>query len=925
MNIVVTGGSGLLGTALIEGLLAFGHEVRSFSLSQSPQVQSSHADVVHGDVRKYNDIYKALRSCDVVFHCAAMTSSAGEYDEYYSANVEGTKNVIKVCHEREIGFLIYTSIWSVIFAGSHQQGVNESVKYPDKYLSHYPATKAEAERLVIKANSRMLRTVVLRPAPLWGPGEKSFSQKLVSRAREGTFHLIGDGSNMVDFLYLENCVNAHLLALGRMAVSDALNGKIYFVTDGHPVKFAEFINKHLTAAGLPVITEKISPAMASLQAAGSGLMHRIRKHADESEITKSKILESSCAHWYSIDAARDDFSYAPIVTLEQGLEKFAAWHREYETKKAREYQGSQAGVKTDTNELPSRERGKKSPLPSKKDEKKAEPLPRRDAEKSAPSQHGAGEQPPRPKTAGAKPSQAAETAMEQVIRGYVKESDVKARIERVEEAMTREIRHRDALFQICRSFTQSISPQAILLEMLHSLNSVLKFCSGGVFLYDRATEAIHCACATGKYENEMKRQIEDPGSVPAVCIKMNEVTSIDSVAGDPRFRIISKVASIKSALYCPISQENESIGALCLWTDGGDPFTAEEIKNASFVAHEVARVFKNAELYQKINAKMHFIAALWVSTKKLTRVAASSWEVRKSIIKKVLENIRILFEVDGVMFYHHDAEKKKFMPVFFTGIFTSSSSGGETDFSVDVFAEAPSGGRMTVKHEDLILDPAEIAAFSPQEKPFQMSPVSGNTPHKGFDRFSQAGGIKSLVWHPLSGGEGIRGSLVFLSRTKKVWTDEEMQWIEIFGSVFTISIENIELSEELALSRNQHNKFVASLPEGVFSTDSRRRITAWNRCAEDMTGWSCSEALGNACSSFLKCQTPSRQVKCGQDCLVEQAIRDGEDRESSEETIFILTKYSDRMPVYLSASPLFGKKGKITGSTVIFKNISRPQ
>jgi nucleoside-diphosphate-sugar epimerase len=140
----------------------------------------------------------------------------GAYREFYNTNVVGTRNVLELCKHYRVSKLVYTSSPSVVFTGHDDEGMNESAPYPRRYLSPYPKTKAEAERLVLAANSEHLATIALRPHLIWGPGDTHIVPHILKLAQSGRLRLIGDGRNLVDSTYIDNAAAAHVLTVDRL-------------------------------------------------------------------------------------------------------------------------------------------------------------------------------------------------------------------------------------------------------------------------------------------------------------------------------------------------------------------------------------------------------------------------------------------------------------------------------------------------------------------------------------------------------------------------------------------------------------------------------------------------------------------------------------------------------------------------------------
>ena len=161
MRLLVTGGGGFLGKALAKALVDRGHEVRSFSRGDYPELKALGIEVWRGDLADEKALIKACAGCDAVFHVAAKAGVWGPYEEYYRTNVLGTKNVITACLQNKVKRLIFTSSPSVVFDNADQEGVNESERYPKQFLSHYPMSSCTAP----KSSSRSKGLLNARCAP----------------------------------------------------------------------------------------------------------------------------------------------------------------------------------------------------------------------------------------------------------------------------------------------------------------------------------------------------------------------------------------------------------------------------------------------------------------------------------------------------------------------------------------------------------------------------------------------------------------------------------------------------------------------------------------------------------------------------------------------------------------------------------------
>ena len=163
MKAVVTGGGGFLGQAIVERLLAEGHEPTVLGRSDYPELRRLGVRCVRRDVAEPQGLEACFAGQDVVFHAAAKPGVWGPRQEYWRANVAGTDNVIAACRAAGVARLVHTSSPSVVFDGRPHRDAGNDLGYPARYECPYPETKAEAERRVLAANDAGLATIALRP------------------------------------------------------------------------------------------------------------------------------------------------------------------------------------------------------------------------------------------------------------------------------------------------------------------------------------------------------------------------------------------------------------------------------------------------------------------------------------------------------------------------------------------------------------------------------------------------------------------------------------------------------------------------------------------------------------------------------------------------------------------------------------------
>ena len=157
MKVLVTGGTGFLGSAIVRMLMGKGHTAISLSRGDYPHLRAAGMDIHRGDLTDIKALRQAASGCDAVIHTAAKAGVWGPAEDYERTNVQGTRNVIQVCRELRIRRLVYTSSPSVVFTGGDEDGIDESTPYARRFLAEYSRTKALAEQAVLARHRRTSR------------------------------------------------------------------------------------------------------------------------------------------------------------------------------------------------------------------------------------------------------------------------------------------------------------------------------------------------------------------------------------------------------------------------------------------------------------------------------------------------------------------------------------------------------------------------------------------------------------------------------------------------------------------------------------------------------------------------------------------------------------------------------------------------
>jgi len=181
-----------------------------------------------------------------------------------------------------------------------------------------------AEQMVRRAAAEgQVRVIILRPHLIWGPGDPHLVPRVIQRADK--LARIGRGDKRVDTIYIDDAARAHLLAADRLAEEAALSGSIYFISQDEPIPMWDMINGILAAADKPPINRTVPAGAVWLAGALLEAVYRLGRRKTEPPMTRFVAKELATAHWFDISAAKQDLGYQPRLTIQEGLDRLAAW------------------------------------------------------------------------------------------------------------------------------------------------------------------------------------------------------------------------------------------------------------------------------------------------------------------------------------------------------------------------------------------------------------------------------------------------------------------------------------------------------------------------------------------------------------------------------------------------------------------------
>lgn len=319
--VFVTGGSGFIGGRLIRRLVADRRRVRALARSDqaAEKVAGAGAEPVRGDLSDPAALRAGAEGCELAFHAAAAVLEWGSREEFVRANVDGTKHVLDACREAGVRRFVHVGTEAATLAGQPLVRIDETAPLRADSKADYCATKAMAEEAVRAADGDTLQTVVVRPRLVWGTGDTTILPGIVEAVRTGRFRWIAGGRHKTSTTHVDNVVEGLVLGAER-----GRPGEAYFVTDGEPVVFRDFITELAGTQDVEIPDKGAPKALAGAVTASSEVVFRALRLKGTPPLTRMAYWLSALECTIDISKARDELGYAPVRTIEDGMAELRA-------------------------------------------------------------------------------------------------------------------------------------------------------------------------------------------------------------------------------------------------------------------------------------------------------------------------------------------------------------------------------------------------------------------------------------------------------------------------------------------------------------------------------------------------------------------------------------------------------------------------
>ncbi len=322
MKILVTGGTGFTGKALVRRLLDEGHQVVALDYQEglkTEELRQWGAEVVIGTVTDREVVRRCMEGVEVVHHLAAAFRELDVPNSYYDeVNIGGTRICLEEAKKAGVRKFVYCSTCGV-HGNVDNPPADENA--PINAADYYQQTKYRAEPVVLEFHKNGLPSVILRPAAIYGPGDPERFFMIFKRVNRGSFPMFGSGRTLYHPLYIDHLVDAFLL-VQQEGVGD---GEAYLIADEEYVTIEDLVRRTARALGVDVKIPHFP--ILPLIIAGHVCEKACKPFKIKPPIFPRRVDWFRQNRAFDITKARRELGYTPNISLDEGLKRTADWYR----------------------------------------------------------------------------------------------------------------------------------------------------------------------------------------------------------------------------------------------------------------------------------------------------------------------------------------------------------------------------------------------------------------------------------------------------------------------------------------------------------------------------------------------------------------------------------------------------------------------
>ncbi|CCN36300.1 putative 3-beta hydroxysteroid dehydrogenase [Vibrio nigripulchritudo SO65] len=322
MRILVTGGTGMLGSAILR-MYHQQHDLSFLGRNQTiaENLTQKYGVTAHiGDLSNKAVLRAACENVDAIIHTAALSSPWGTYQEFYQANVAGTQNLLEAATEAQVKTFIHISTTSVYFDETDRWSIKESDSVASKFCNDYAKTKYQAEQLV---QSSPVHSVILRPRGIFGPNDRAIVPRVMNAIRGQTLLLPSSRNPVLDLTYVDNVAEAALLSCEKAEQIDS--GTLLNISNDQPMPVEHILSELFSQSNMTIKMKGLPyPILLPILTFSEWVRDKL-PNRPEPKITR---YSAGLFHYHQtldISRAKALLGYQPKISIKEGIQRYVSW------------------------------------------------------------------------------------------------------------------------------------------------------------------------------------------------------------------------------------------------------------------------------------------------------------------------------------------------------------------------------------------------------------------------------------------------------------------------------------------------------------------------------------------------------------------------------------------------------------------------
>lgn len=322
MKILITGGSGMLGSAILR---MFHQQHELHFTARNPDIAGQLAADFHAsphlvDLRDQKAVTKVCQGMEAIIHCAALSSPWGKREDFYQDNVVATANLVNAAKTHSIGRFIHISSTSVYFDHQDRWNIRETDNLASRWCNDYAHTKYLSE---LEAMNAPGKTVILRPRGIFGPNDRAIIPRVLKAIKNNKLLLPSERNPVVDLTYVDNVAHAAMLACLKAEQLD--DGEIFNISNDKPMPVEMVLQELCKGLGLNVTILNLPYGLISPLLR---LNEQIRLRLPGQPEPRLTSYSAGLFHYHQtldISKAKRLLNYQPAFSIQEGIQQYANW------------------------------------------------------------------------------------------------------------------------------------------------------------------------------------------------------------------------------------------------------------------------------------------------------------------------------------------------------------------------------------------------------------------------------------------------------------------------------------------------------------------------------------------------------------------------------------------------------------------------